>query len=116
MGEFVEKIVLQRASGKKIFGTANRVLQIIRESRDMGIIDARIGGKLRAGQFATLPGTVKWMLQDRSLANQFIQGTQGFFGSHNVQCFGGSLPERKSKKYRADLRARQPSSTGNASP
>jgi hypothetical protein len=56
------------------------------------------------------------MLQDRSLANQFIQGTQGFFGSHNVQCFGGSLPERKSKKFLAGVRARLPSSTGNTSP
>ena len=65
----------------------------------MGIIDARIGGKLIAGQFATLPGTVKWMLQNRSLTNQIIQGTQGFFGSHKVQCFGGSLPERKSKNF-----------------
>jgi len=72
----------------------------------MGIIDARIDGKLRAGQFATLSGTVKCMLQDRSLANQFIQGTQGFFGSHNVQCFDGSVPERKSKKSLAGVRAR----------
>jgi len=48
------------------------------------------------------------MLQDRSLANQFIQGTQGFFGSHNVQCFGGSLPERKSKKFLAGVRASNP--------
>src|SRR4029077_3142612 len=79
----------------------------------MGIIDARIGGKLRAGQFATLPGTVKCMLQDRSLANQFIQGTQGLFGSHNVACFGGCLQGRTSKKFVAGLLSRQPSSTAN---
>src|SRR5260370_21697712 len=63
----------------------------------MGIIDAGIGGKLITSQFATLPGTVERMLQDRSLANQIIQGTEKFFGSHRGTMLRRLVAERKSK-------------------
>src|SRR5437870_13074965 len=82
ISEFVEQIILQSALGGGINCTLNRVLQVSRESRDMGVIDAGIGGNLIAAQLAAFPGTVEWMPQDRSLANQIIQSTQGFFGFH----------------------------------
>src|SRR5438874_10702396 len=82
ISQFVEQIILQSTLGGGINCTLNRVLQISWESRDMRIVNAGIGGKLIAGQFAAFPGTVEWMPQDRSLANQIIQGTQVFFGSH----------------------------------
>src|SRR5207237_2971094 len=73
ISQFVEQIILQSTLGGGINCTLNRVLQISWESRDMRIVNAGIGGKLIAGQFAAFPGTVEWMPQDRSLANQIIQ-------------------------------------------
>src|SRR5437879_6110183 len=95
--QFVTEIGFKIAPGNRISLAVNRVFQISWKGGDVGIIDAGISGKLIAGQFATFPGTIKWMLQDRSLANQIIQGTQSFFGSHRGTMLRRPVAERKSK-------------------
>ena len=61
---FIDQIVEKLFPGGLIIAPRMHGGKVSREGRDVGIIDAGIGRKLIGSQFATLPGTVEWMLQD----------------------------------------------------
>src|SRR5207248_11494526 len=96
--QFIAQILLERAFDRRIGSAVNHILQISGKGCDMRIINAGISAELIRRQFATLPGTVKWMSQDGSFADQVIQGVQCCFGSHSILMLRRPVPERKSKK------------------
>src|SRR3954447_12336203 len=108
------EIIVKRTFDSGIDHKLNRVLPTFGEGCVMRMIGARTGGKQLPAQFATLPGTVEWTLQERSFAKQTIGNMQSFFARHKTYNGSAQVIETQAQYGTRRRCVRQPSFTENA--